>query len=308
MFFAQDVANGNTYENQYVKLATSLNFGADSSYVNPDIENFCGYSGSLKSALTSGEGFHGIGSAVQNQENSFLGVFNGNKCIISNLFICSTQISESAVGLFNYNYGTIYNLGLENVNINATFETEVSGTMFIGGIVGRNEGTIDNVFVSGNIFSRYIGVRNSNIRTGGICGQITSGLIENSYNAANIITEGNIGTSVSIGGCVGTLSTGASLVNSYNIGNVKEDNNKTIYAGGIVGSNSQTSATVTNCYYLSGTYIKGIGNKVGSSDTEENIVKSSEYMKSNEFLNLLGSSYFKLDTSKNNGYPILYWQ
>lgn len=180
--------------------------------------------------------------------------------------------------------------------------------MFVGGIVGRNEGIIDSVFVSGNIFSKYIGVRNSNIRTGGICGQITSGLIENSYNIANITTEDNIGSSTSIGGCVGTLSTGASLLNSYNIGIVKEKNNKTIYAGGIVGSNSQSSAIISNCYYLSGTYVAGVGNRIGSADIEENIIKSSDYMKSNEFLNLLGESYFKSDINQNNGYPILYWQ
>ena len=68
---------------------------------------------------------------------------------------------------------------------------------------------------------------------------------------------------------------------------------------GIVGNNSQASATITNCYYLSGTYSVGIGNRVGVADSEENIVKSSDYMKSNEFVNLLGNSYFKIESNKN---------
>lgn len=308
VFFAQDVTNGNTYNNQYVKLTTSLNFNADSSYVNPYIENFFGYSGALKTSLTSGDGFHGIGSAVKNEKNNFSGFFDGNNCIISNLLIRTIQNSESGVGFFSYNYGTIRNIGLENVNINAVFDTEISGTMFVGGIVGRNEGTVDSVFVRGNISSEYTGTRNSNIRTGGLCGQITSGKIQNSYNTATISTRGNCGNSTTIGGCVGTLSTDAILSNSYNVGSIKENNNKTIESGGIVGANSQISSTIENCYYLKETYFVGIGYNQGNSDKEENLNKTNQYMKSNDFLNLLGVSGFKLEKGKNNGYPILYWQ
>ncbi len=312
VFFAYDVSNGNTYQDEYVKMLYSLNFNADSSYINPNIENFCGYEGKLKYALTSENGFHGIGSLdIYDTDKHFYGYFDGNKCIISNLFINDLYTTNAlAVGLFNMNYGTIKNIGLSNININVEFKPNEtnSATAFIGGIVGRNEGTISSVYTSGNIYSIFKGTGNRSIRTGGICGQITSGLIENSYNAANITTEENEGTSTAIGGCVGTLSTDASLVNSYNIGIIKENNNKTIYAGGIAGSNSQASATITNCYYLYGTYNVGIGGKVGVADNEENIVKSSDYMKSNDFLNLLGNAYFKIESNKNNGYPVLTWQ
>ena len=266
----------------------------------------------LKSSLTSGEGFHGIGSLnIYDTNKQFYGNFDGNKCVISNLFINNEySINALAIGLFNMNFGTIKNIGLDNISINAEFKPSEnkSATAFIGGLVGRNSGIISSVYTKGNIYSIFKGTGNKSIRTGGICGQITSGLIENSYNAANITTEDNIGSSTTIGGCVGTLSTDASLLNSYNIGIVKEKNNKTISAGGIAGSNSQPSAIISNCYYLSGTYLTGIGNRIGSADIEENINKSPDYMKSNEFLNLLGESYFKLDTNQNNSYPILYWQ
>lgn len=277
--------------------------------MNPNVDNFCGYEGNLKTSLTSGNGFHGIGSLATSEiENKFYGIFDGNNCTISNLFINDVYTSSSAIGLFTYNYGTIQNIGLENIKINIEFNPIASATCFIGGLVGRNEGTISSIYTSGNIYSIFTGTGNKSIRTGGICGQITSGLIENSYNVANITTEGNQGTSTNIGGCVGGLSTDALLLNSYNMGIVKENNNKTINAGGIVGSNSQTSSIITNCYYLYGTYDIGIGNKIGVSDVEENLVKSSDYMKSNEFLNLIGISHFKITADKNNGYPILYWQ
>lgn len=305
VFFAQDVKGGNTYENKYVKLATSLNFKADTSYINPYIENFCGYNGTLKNALTTGDGFHGIGSILQNEECNFHGNFNGNNCIISNLFMNTTQNTESGVGLFSYNYGTIYNIGLNGININATFGANVPGTMFVGGLVGRNEGIISCVFTKGEITSKYTERRNSNIRTGGICGQITSGKIENSYNVAKISTRDNYGTSTTIGGCVGTLSTDAELINCYNIGIIEESNNKKILKGGIVGSNSQLTATVENCYYLDEICLTGIGTHIGSSDDEENLNKTVEYMKSKDFVNLLNPKCFKL---RENDYPILYWQ
>ena len=88
VFFAYDVSNGNTYQDEYVKMLYSLNFNADSSYINPNIENFCGYEGKLKYALTSENGFHGIGSLdIYDTDKHFYGYFDGNKCIISNLFI-----------------------------------------------------------------------------------------------------------------------------------------------------------------------------------------------------------------------------
>ena len=114
VFFAYDVSNGNTYQDEYVKMLYSLNFNADSSYINPNIENFCGYEGKLKYALTSENGFHGIGSLdIYDTDKHFYGYFDGNKCIISNLFINDLYTTNAlAVGLFNMNYGTIKNIGL----------------------------------------------------------------------------------------------------------------------------------------------------------------------------------------------------
>lgn len=112
-----------------------------------------------------------------------------------------------------------------------------------------------------DIFSKYIDSRNSSIRIGGICGQITSRLVKNSYNTTNVSTQNNFGISIAIGWCVGLLSFDAELRNSYNLGIITENNNKTVWAGSIVDSNLQSSSIVSNCYSLYGTYGVGIGNK-----------------------------------------------
>lgn len=316
VFFADDVSNGNTYQNEYVKLVYSLNFCADSSYSNPNIENFFGYDGKLKDALTSGDGFRGIGSRPQNENSNFWGNFNGNGCIISNLFINDSQTEESGVGLFSYNYGTIINIGLKNVNITENYIPPTgSRTCFVGGLVGRNNGgKISNVYVSGNISSKLSeeGYPYAAIRTGGIVGQVTDSILENSYNLSNVNIKGFSKSDgmPNLGGLAGSLSFNASLINSYNIGYIDNSQNQEgiIVAGSIVGSISQSSATITNCYYLQSTYSTGIGDNHGTADNKENLVKSSDYMKSDEFLNLLGNNFKKDSQNINNGYPILNWQ
>ena len=314
--FADNVTKGtNTYQGQYVELGLSLDFNSDKSYVDSSRENYYGYEGKLKEELINGKGFQSIGALdLNDKENQFYGFFDGNNYFIKNLLINNIYtINAPGIGLFAYNYGTIKNIGLENININVEFKPELgSATAFIGGLVGRNEGDISNVYTKGNIYSISTGENNyREIRTGGICGQITSGKLENSYNTAKITTDGNPVES-SIGGCVGTLSTDALLQNSYNIGDVKQyNNNAGIGVGGIVGDISQVSATLLNCYYLYGTCVQGFGLNLGTADSEENIVKSSEYMKSSEFLDLLNqnnSGMWKVVSGKNNGYPVLYWE
>ena len=102
VFFADDVTNGNNYEGKYVKLEYSLDFKSELSYVDSDIENFCGYNGALKNALTSGNGFCGIESTNPNaNESVFYGRFDGNNCIISNLYM-NGLYTDNAIGIGDY--------------------------------------------------------------------------------------------------------------------------------------------------------------------------------------------------------------
>ena len=76
----------------------------------------------------------------------------------------------SAYGLVGYNYGTIKNLNLTNVNISLT---RITKDIYAGGICGYNRGTIDNCTVEGTIsVSNHSGSYDSH--TGGVAGAVVS--------------------------------------------------------------------------------------------------------------------------------------
>ena len=373
--FADSVTNGKNYEGEYVKLSQSLDFKSDKSYVDPNRENYYGYEGKLKESLNSGEGFKTIGTSTEdNKEKSFAGIFNGNGNCINNLFINieDTINSVRKIGLFALNYGEISNIYLNDVNIYVK-----SNLPHVGGIAAQNtqNGKISECGVTGKI--NVYGIIDG--RTGGIT-SYCSGIIEKSFNKANIIAEyetiqtegkgvGGITSSLGInneaivtecynngtitiknneqesvnyiGGIVGIINTETKgVTNCYNSGKIViNTSNKTI-AGGIVGKNDssvencyntgemelpknieniksgmivgQNNQVVRNSYYKKYNNYVGIGtgNQVEGITSENDIIKSESEMKSGNFLALLNSEskVWKIDNSKNNGYPILEWQ
>ncbi|MCL2638046.1 MAG: hypothetical protein FWD48_06695 [Oscillospiraceae bacterium] len=146
----------------------------------------------------------------------FEGVFDGNGHTISNANI------SAANGLFMNVGGTVKNLGVINVNINSTAAN-------VGGIANSlsGGGVITSCFVTGNITNNL-----SFGRAGGIVG-VNEGIVENSYSTANI-TSNNIGGGIAganfgsatirycyatgiisgtqnVGGIVGSNSTGSTI-------------------------------------------------------------------------------------------------
>lgn len=120
-----------------------------------------------------------------------------------------------------------------------------------------------------------------------------NGYIKSSYNVGNVVAK-----SVLAGGIAG-VTHNATIENSYNIGNVTAGNG----VGSISGDGS--SNNVKQCYYLKGTAEGGIM----GADTEGSAeAKTGTFMKSSEFVNLLGSSNWKLVAGKNKGYPVLSWE
>ncbi|MBW2965753.1 hypothetical protein KY342_01465 [Candidatus Woesearchaeota archaeon] len=183
----------------------------------------------------SGQGFDPIG----NNTNRFNGSFNGQRFIITGLYI---NRSTSYVGLFgDVDNGTVIkNVGLEDVNI--------EGYEYVGSLVGYNRGNINNSFATGNTTgSNY---------TGGLIGYNDQGNISNSY----II--GNINGSSGVGGIVGYNNQG-NISNSYATGNVTGSN----YIGGLVGTanfgevvNSFATGNITGSFDVGGL----IGNNSGT--------------------------------------------
>lgn len=106
-------------------------------------------------------------------------------------------------------------------------------------------GIIENCCFSGTITSPA--------HVGGIVG-MNNGQVKNCYNT------GTIQGQHCIGGIVGTDNGGDGITNSYNIGNIikiapEAEDWDNPYFGSITGSGGEE---VVNCYYLIGTYDKGV--------------------------------------------------
>lgn len=264
VFFSYDVNDGNTYEGQTVKLALSLDFNSNKSYVEPLRTNYgeYGYNGELKTLLTTGEGFKPIGAylnsntSINDETNTpFMGTFDGDGHEIDGMRIVSEEKGKGLFGLIKS--ATIKNLGIgENCIFNVN--------LVAGGIVGyANAGTtIENCYNKANIMNINenaqqiggiagqnlidcsiincfnLGEINANTLVGGVVGN-NIGNIDSCYNSGNIKSNGNNGN---VGGIAG-MSTGI-INNCYNVASI-QGNSRAV--GGIVGFLGNNSK-ISNCY------------------------------------------------------------
>ena len=151
----------------------------------------------------------------------------GTGAEVKNLTLVDCYIigNDYVGGLVGRNDGTITNSGTEGF---------VGGnSRGVGGVVGYNEGTVENCHASGNIS----GGGNSNY-VGGVVG-LNGGTVEKCYATGNV---GGNGVSY-VGGVVG-WNPGGTVEKCYATGNVSGSR----YVGGVVG-NSQ-NGTVENCYAM----------------------------------------------------------
>ena len=168
-------------------------------------------------------GYNGISGIL-----AFNGTLDGDGHTISGLYInTADDTSNKYYALIGYlgNGGTVKNLGIENsvVKMNTI-------NIYAAGIVGNNEGTIENCYNDADIYG------NSDV--GGIAlGNFN--IIRNCYNTGTVTS-----TLMSAGGIAGNLSYGSNITNCYNTGSVSATGDYA-YSGGVVGDNY---GTVTNCY------------------------------------------------------------
>ncbi|MCP5248092.1 MAG: filamentous hemagglutinin N-terminal domain-containing protein [Candidatus Accumulibacter sp.] len=170
----------------------------------------------------------------------FGGVFDGLGHTISNLII--DQVQGVDLGLFAV---TVTGSVIANVGL---IGGSVSGSRLVGGLIGRNDGTIRNSYATGNVSAR-------NDLVGGLVGG-NSGTILNSY------ATGNVTGYVFVGGLVGHNS--GTIRNSYATGSVSGNN----VVGGLVGQNQ---STIKDSYFagsVSGT--THVGGLVGSNENSGN--------------------------------------
>lgn len=143
----------------------------------------------------------------------FTGTFDGAGHTISGM----TVTSGTYAGLF----GSIGSSGaVRNLEVEGSINITTSGGVFAGGVVGNNQGTVENC-----------------------ASHVTIDYTEDTDEAC------------SLGGVVGYNS--GTVTNCYATGTISVDGDGTNYIGGVVGCNN--ADTVTACYWLSTLADVGIG-------------------------------------------------
>ena len=208
--FREAVNGGDAYEGRTVTLTENIELNSVADWTP------------IGNGERSGTGYTG---------NAFKGTFDGGNHTISNLTITSGE-SSAAIGLFGVvDGGTVKNITLSNVSINASSNKNAGAA--IGLMV--NNAAADNIAVSGSV-SAADGV-------GGVVGRMTvSGTISNCVNSANV-------TGAAAGGIVGKAyytGTGVemNITNCTNSGTIT--GTTTGGAGGIVGFSATNVSGCTN--------------------------------------------------------------
>ena len=213
-------------------------------------------------------------------DNSYTGTFDGGGHTITGLTFTT---NDEYAGLFGWlnRAGTVKNVVMEGVQI--TSHQIYGGS--IGGVVGSGWGTIENCSVSGSVSGTVyvggvVGVQiggsitgcsssatvKGTVDVGGVAGQTnSSATLTACYATGNVIIEMDTKKNIAGGGLVG-MNAGSSLLACYATGNVTSTGSSTGYMhiGGFLGNNY---TTVTAGYWKNNKE-QGIGyNKVGT-DTE----------------------------------------
>ena len=204
-------------------------------------------------------------------DNSYTGTFDGGGHTITGLTFTT---NDKYAGLFGWlnKAGTVKNVVMEGVQITSN---QIYGGS-IGGVAGYSWGTIENCSVSGSVSGTvYVGgvvgaqiggsitgcsssaTVKGTVDVGGVAGQTnSSATLTACYATGNVIIEINPKKNIAGGSLVG-MNAGSSLLACYATGNVTSTGSSTGYMhiGGFLGNNY---TTVTACYWKNN-HEQGIG-------------------------------------------------
>ena len=214
-------------------------------------------------------------------DNSYKGTFDGGGHTITGLTFTT---NDEYAGLFGWlnRAGTVKNVVMEGVQI--TSHQIYGGS--IGGVVGSGWGTIENCSVSGSVSGTVyvggvVGVQiggsitgcsssatvKGMVDVGGVAGQTnSSATLTACYATGNVIIEIDRTQNIAGGSLVG-MNAGSSLLACYATGNVTSTGSSTgnVHIGGFLGNNY---TTVTACYWKNN-HEQGIGyNKKSTKATK----------------------------------------
>ena len=204
-------------------------------------------------------------------DNSYKGTFDGGGHTIKGLTVTT---NDEFAGLFGWlnRAGTVKNVVMEGVQITSN---QIYGGS-IGGVAGYSWGTIENCSVSGSVSGTvYVGgvvgaqiggsitgcsssaTVKGTVDVGGVAGQTnSSATLTACYATGNVTIEMNPKKNIAGGSLVG-MNAGSSLLACYATGNVTSTGSSTGYMhiGGFLGNNY---TTVTACYWKNN-HEQGIG-------------------------------------------------
>ena len=216
----------------------------------------------------TGKDWTPIGTSV---DNSYKGTFDGGGHTITGLTFTT---NDKYAGLFGWlnKAGTVKNVVMEGVQITSN---QIYGGS-IGGVAGYSWGTIENCSVSGSVSGTvYVGgvvgaqiggsitgcsssaTVKGMVDVGGVAGQTNGGAtLTACYATGNVIIEMDPKKNIAGGSLVG-MNAGSSLLACYATGNVTSTGSSTGYMhiGGFLGNNY---TTVTACYWKNN-HEQGIG-------------------------------------------------
>ena len=229
-----------------------------------------------------------------------------------------------AAGISGVNHGTVENCNNEgNIELEGNNDIRVYAAGITAGngssteeqedVIYTNIILINACYNSGDIVIRKTG---ENIITAGISCYAMNTIIINSYNVGNLDNNGVASEQLATAGILGVVVMNIDNItvkNCYSIGNIYNTGSSqgVIKIGGIIGR-KLSEVNILNNYYLNGTVNNGNGG-INSNDVSGAAEgKNSEYLKSNEFIQLLNNNKeyeyvtWGIDTGiNNNGYPII---
>ena len=219
--------------------------------------------------------------------NTYTGTFDGGGHTITGLTVTA---NDEYVGLFGHlnSAGTVKNVVMEGIQITSN---QIYGGS-IGGVVGFSWGTIENCTVSGSVSGTvYVGgvvgaqwggsitgcsssaTVKGMVYVGGVVGQTNgnTATLTACYATGNVIIEIAPKKNIAGGGLVGMNA--GSILACYATGNVTSTGSSTgqVHIGGFLGNNY---TTVTACYWKNN-HEQGIGYKKTGTVTEVTKVDGS---------------------------------
>ena len=285
---AQLVNGGTDFSGKTITLTADIDLtGREWTPIGKD--NYSRFNGTFDGGGHTISGMYINKDVTSGTGSVYLGLFGYvGEGTVKELTVTGSVIGcDNRSGTFNYYYagGIAGACGGDGDIVNCMADVTVTGNSnrtrtVVGGIVGKNSGEVTGCISKGAVSAKGTGTGNVTANAGGIAGESSYGSIINCCNTGSVIGDscaggiagnssssevtncyntGEVSGSGTVGGVVGECSFG-NISNCYNTGEVSGSG----IVGGVIGLNyDRLPTTVSNCYYLTGTADKGVGNNPG---------------------------------------------